>query len=136
MGAIKEAISEGVFPSSIRQGFSEVVVPQLIEPARHALIEEIREFREGTARKDTCVKDVSIESEEPLEFGLRGVLYSGITVGLGEYEGSATWSKSGNIVVTAYGQSKRIPIGDIVNSSRSMLDMVLSEIGKLYGIRK
>ena len=125
---LTEARSTGSFPPEMVKAFTDQVIPQLIEPVRYQIIEEIRKFNEAGAVKDPSVKTATIDSLDPLEFTIKGVLYSGHYY---ERTGSFTWNLAGNLTVMTDGKCYRVPVSNILGGQQGFLMKVLTALGSL-----
>jgi hypothetical protein len=110
------------------KAFADQVIPQLIEPVRYQIIEEIRRFNEAGAVKDSSIKTATIDSVDPLEFTIKGVLYSGHYY---ERTGSFTWNPAGNLTVMTDGKCHRVPVSKILGGQQGFLSKVLTALGSL-----
>lgn len=125
---LTEARSTGSFPPEMVKAFTDQVIPQLIEPVRYQIIEEIRKFNEAGAVKDPSVKTATIDSLDPLEFTIKGILYSGHYY---ERTGSFTWNLAGNLTVMTDGKCYRVPVSNILGGQQGFLMKVLTALGSL-----
>lgn len=125
---LNQARATGSFPPEMVKAFADQVIPQLIEPVRHQIIEEIRRFNEAGAVKDSSIKTATIDSVDPLEFTIKGVLYSGHYY---ERTGSFTWNPAGNLTVMTDGKCHRVPVSKILGGQQGFLSKVLTALGSL-----
>jgi hypothetical protein len=110
------------------KAFTDQVIPQLIEPVQYLIIEEIRKFNEAGAVKDSSIKTATIDSLDPLEFTIKGVLYSGHYY---ERTGSFSWNPAGNLTVMTDGKCHRVPVSNILGGRQEFLNKILVALGSL-----
>ena len=125
---LTEARSTGSFPPEMVKAFTDQVIPQPIEPVQYLIIEEIRKFNEAGAVKDSSIKTATIDSLDPLEFTIKGVLYSGQYY---ERTGSFSWNPAGNLTVMTDGKCHRVPVSNILGGRQGFLSKVLVALGSV-----
>ncbi len=130
---LTEARSTGSFPPEMVKAFTDTVIPQLIEPIRLQLIEEIRKFNEIGPDKYSWTTKATIDSVDPLEFTITGIFYSGQTVFF-ERTGSFTWNPAGNLTVMTDGKCHRVPVSNIVVGQQGFLSPVSNIFGGPPGL--
>ena len=130
---LEQARSAGTFPREIVLAFTDTVIPQLIEPIRYQLIEEIRKFNETGPDKYSWTTKATIDSVDPLEFTITGIFYSGQTVFF-ERTGSFTWNPAGNLTVMTDGKCHRVPVSNIVVGQQGFLSPVSNIFGGPPGL--
>jgi hypothetical protein len=119
------------FSEPMQKAYAVTVMPKLIEPVLHRLREEIRSFKEKGASAHSSIKEVEVLSTDPLEFTIKGLLYSGRTSA--EYEGSCTWNGAGTLTVVSQRGSTRVPVAELVKGNHGILGKILSKLPSAYG---
>lgn len=128
--AVATARRQRTFPSEMARAFTETVMPHLIEPVQAQLREEIRTFSECGPRSNSPITAVEITSIDPLEFTIKGSLFSGRTSY--EYEGSCTWNNAGTLTVISNGKTARMPVSDLLGGNHGKLGRIMAKVGQVH----